>query len=268
MHVRFRRQGRRLNVSLIENRRPATDKAKVVAEHIGALGSVDAAISVRERLAFWAKLHQRLDKLGNRVGADQHAKIYAAVAARIPMVTPDEQRALQEEYFTREAQISETIRDMAEGMVAGHKSLIADAEKALADHAPAAERFAADAAAAKDKLAKLKRGDSVPGGLGKQPAVEKVFREAGWTRRDINDARLRAEVVEVLGEGVIGQMVDLQLKAMERAERRILRRMALIAAKRLASDRLDALRLPGESDSDVILRLVQIEARQGVSPSA
>lgn len=66
MFVRFRRQ--------------------VVAEHIGTLGSVDGGMSVRERIAFWAKLPGRLAALGNRVGPDEHAKLYAAnhAAARFP----------------------------------------------------------------------------------------------------------------------------------------------------------------------------------------
>ena len=33
----------------------------------------------------------------SRVVADEHDKIYGALHARIPMVTPDEQRAVQEE---------------------------------------------------------------------------------------------------------------------------------------------------------------------------
>ena len=53
MFVRFRRQGNRLQASLVQNRRVG---GKVQAEHVGALGSVDTAVSVRERLAFWAKL--------------------------------------------------------------------------------------------------------------------------------------------------------------------------------------------------------------------
>jgi hypothetical protein len=60
MFVRFRRQAKRLQVSLVQNRRVA---GKVHAEHIGALGSVDADVSVRGRLVFWAKLPQRLAAL-------------------------------------------------------------------------------------------------------------------------------------------------------------------------------------------------------------
>jgi hypothetical protein len=40
-------------------------------------------------------------------------------------------------------------------------------------------------------------------------------------------------VVGVLGEDVLAQMTAYQVKAMERAERRILRRMALKAVERL-----------------------------------
>ena len=43
-------------------------------------------MSVRERLAFWAKLPERLARLANRVGPDDHAKIYGALHARIRMV--------------------------------------------------------------------------------------------------------------------------------------------------------------------------------------
>jgi hypothetical protein len=65
---------------------------KMHSEHIGSLGTVDADVSVRERLAFGAKLPERLVRLGNRVGPEEHAKIYGALHVRIPMVTPEEQR--------------------------------------------------------------------------------------------------------------------------------------------------------------------------------
>ena len=93
MFVRFRQQGRRLQASLMQTRRVS---GKMQTEHIASLGSIDAEVSVRERLAFWAKLPERLARLGNRVGPDDQAKVYAALHARIPMVTPDEQRAIQE----------------------------------------------------------------------------------------------------------------------------------------------------------------------------
>jgi hypothetical protein len=93
MFVRFRQQGRRLQASLMQTRRVS---GKMRSEHIASLGSVDAELSVVQRLAFWAKLPERLARLGNRVGLDDQAKVYAALHSRIPMVTPDEQRAIQE----------------------------------------------------------------------------------------------------------------------------------------------------------------------------
>jgi hypothetical protein len=169
---------------------------KVQTEHIAALGSIDAAMSVGERLAFWAKLPERLARLGNRVGPNDQAKIYAALNNRIPMVTSDEQRAAQEEYFTDEVQIAETIRDMAEGSVVGHKRVVAKAEDAIAKAALVVASFAADAANARERLAKLKRGESVSGGLGKRPDVLAMFKAAGWTPREIRRARRLASLTD------------------------------------------------------------------------
>jgi hypothetical protein len=78
MFVRFRQQHRRLQASLMQTRRVA---GKMQSEHIASLGTVDADISVRERLAFWAQLPARLAGLGNRVRPDQ-PKIYGALHAR------------------------------------------------------------------------------------------------------------------------------------------------------------------------------------------
>jgi hypothetical protein len=71
MFVRFRQQGRRLQASLMQTQRVS---GKMQSEHIASLGSVDAEVSVRERLAFWAKLPERLARLANRVGPDDQAR--------------------------------------------------------------------------------------------------------------------------------------------------------------------------------------------------
>ena len=71
MFVRFRQQGRRLQASLMQTWRVSE---KMQSEHIASLGSVDAEASVRQRLAFWAKLPERLARLGNRVGPDDQAR--------------------------------------------------------------------------------------------------------------------------------------------------------------------------------------------------
>ena len=55
---------------------------KVRSEHIASLGSVDADVSVRARIAFWAKLPERLARLANRVGPDEHGKSRCTPASR------------------------------------------------------------------------------------------------------------------------------------------------------------------------------------------
>ena len=60
-----------------------------------------------------------------------------------------------------------------------HKALISSAEAKIAEHALKAAEAGERALAAKERLARLARGESVPGGLGKRPDMEALFREAG-----------------------------------------------------------------------------------------
>jgi hypothetical protein len=149
MFVRFRQQGRRLQPSLMQSRRVAR---KVRSEHVASLGSVDAEVSVRERLAFWAKLPERLARLGNRVHPNEHAKIYGALHARIPMVTADEQRAVQEENAKDDERFWEVMRDIGASSIEGHKALISSAETKIAEQAPRVAEAGQRAEAAKIAL--------------------------------------------------------------------------------------------------------------------
>jgi hypothetical protein len=110
-------------------------------------------------------LPQRLEALGNRVAADQHLKIYDAVHARIPIVTPDEQRAIQEENAKNDEKFWDAMHGMNAASVEEHKLMIASAEAKRQEH----ERLAAEKVeAARSRLAKLAHGETVAGGLGKK----------------------------------------------------------------------------------------------------
>ena len=87
MFVRFRQTARRLQVSLTATR---WDGGRVRHEHVAGLGSAPLTPSAADRIAFWTKLHQRLDTLGNRVDATQRGAILTAIHARIPMPTMDD----------------------------------------------------------------------------------------------------------------------------------------------------------------------------------
>jgi hypothetical protein len=223
MFVRFRRQARRLQVSLVQNRRVA---GKVRAEHIGALGSVDADVSVRGRLAFWAKLPQRLAALGNRVGPNEHARIYAALHARIPMVTPDEQRGVQEENASDDERFWDAMQGLSAATAEDHKRLIASAEAKLKESEHAAADAAKNREIARERLAKLKRGESVAGGLGKKLDIVAMMK-AAFTPREIRRmvlyASLTREDFEAMLDRTGGKSIDAVDRIGEREARRILR---------------------------------------------
>jgi hypothetical protein len=224
MFVRFRRQANRLQASLIETSRA---NGKVVAEHIGTLGSVDAAMSVRERLAFWAKLPERLTRLGNRVGPDEHAKIYGALHARIPMVTVEEQRAVQEANAEGDGRFWEAMRDMGTASVEEHKALISAAEARIAEQTPKAAKAGERAQAAKDRLDRIRRGESVPGGLGKPFDVRAALKAEGFFERDLRRMRLLASLTEAemrqASAKAGAEVVGAADRAIKREARRIIR---------------------------------------------
>ena len=76
---------------------PAALAASRAANTSRALDRLPEPMTTAGHVAFWARLHQRLAKLANCIGADEQGKILGAVHARIPMVTIDELRALQRE---------------------------------------------------------------------------------------------------------------------------------------------------------------------------
>jgi hypothetical protein len=236
MFVRFRQQGRRFQASLMQTRRVS---GKMHSEHIASLGSVDVEVSVRERLAFWAKLPGRLARLGNRVGRDDQAKVYAALHARIPMVTADEQRAIQQANAEGDERFWEAMRDMGTASVEEHKALISSAEKRIAEQAPKAAEAGERAQAAKDRLERIRRGESVPGGLGKPFDVRAALEAAGFTERDLRRMRLLASLTEAemkqASAKTCAEVVDAADRAAEREARRIIRARR-DAARQLLND--------------------------------
>ncbi len=224
MFVRFRQQGNRLQPSLMQTRREA---GKVRSEHVASLGSVDADVSVRERLAFWAKLPERLARLGNRVGPEEHAKIYEALHARIPMVTPDEQRAIQEENAKDDERFWDAMHDMGASSIDGHKQLIAKAEATIAETAPRVAEAAERVEAAKVRLDKIRRGEAVAGGLGKRLNVEAMFKAAGFTPSDMRRIRLsaRASLTEAEFETMVRRIAESSRAEADKVHERELRRI-------------------------------------------
>jgi hypothetical protein len=251
MFVRFRQQGRRLQASLMQTRRVS---GKMQSEHIASLGSVDADLSVRERLAIWAKLPERLTRLGNRVGPDDQAKVYAALHARIPMVTPDEQRAIQEANAEGDERFWGAMHDMGTASVEEHKALIARAETKIAERAAGAAEAGERAQAAKDRLERIRRGESVPGGLGKPLDVERALKAEGFTERDLRRMLLLASLTEAEMKQASAKAGAEVVGAADRAIKR--------GARRIMRARREAERPCLTDDERAVLRIMERDLRR------
>src|SRR4051812_25505154 len=133
MFVRFRQTQTRLQVSLIETRRV---NGKPRHEHLASLGAVALAPTVADRIGFWSRLHERLAKLSNRVDTAATGKTMAKVHAKVPMVTPDEQRALQLENAKQEAAQWSAISGIVDAEVSGGALLIEHHQAVIATAQP------------------------------------------------------------------------------------------------------------------------------------
>jgi hypothetical protein len=98
-----------------------------------------------------------------------------AIHARIPMVTLDEMRVLKRESAVEDERFASSWQSYHADNAAGHKRLIAGAEKAVAESTALMDELAANAAAAKDRIARLDRGEDVEGGLFVKPLTTEEF---------------------------------------------------------------------------------------------
>jgi hypothetical protein len=191
MFVRFRATRTRLQLSLITTRRV---EGRVRHEHVASLGSVRAPATAIDRLEFWQQLHERLGRLNNRIDAETFGKVMTAVHERIPMVTQDEQRELKIQTAEEDARFAQSLHDMHEETVDGHRDIgvrsqaaIADGEAQMGDLAKVAER-------ANQTAEKLRRGEDVPSKI-KRPMTRKEFMAAiGWNEADVRHSNVLIEL--------------------------------------------------------------------------
>jgi hypothetical protein len=178
MFVRFRQPLHRLQVSLAETRRI---DGRVRQSHVAALGAIDIGLSPADRIAFWTKLHQRLDALSNRIDATtQRGTIFAATHARIPMPTLDDQQTVQLERARKAARFWEMLAGSYADDIEGHKGLLASTQRAIAAREPLVADTRAKAQAAKDRLARVEKGEAVDG-IGAPLTRKDILKITGWS---------------------------------------------------------------------------------------
>jgi hypothetical protein len=199
------------------------------------LGSIPVAPSIADRIAFWTKAHERLDRLANRIGPDM-AKIMGALHENVPMVTPDEQRELQLENARADERFYGQIADMHVGTAEDHKGLLAAAESTIARSQAAAAEAAGKAAQAKERIARIERGEAVDGGLGRPMTYDdmaSILKKAGWSDADIKHCEDMGELLKMAercggaeaSEKIFTQISEAAVAAMRRAERTTSRQM-------------------------------------------
>jgi hypothetical protein len=192
MFVRFRRTKSRLQLSLIETRRI---NGKVRHEHIASLGSIRQPLTAADRVAYWQALFARLDRLSNRLDDEARTKMMDQISARIPVITPDDVRAVQLENTKVEAKQNAMVRDIfsdkakAHDLLAHREGDLCTAAKGVVDH------FGESAQRAEARAAAIERGEVVQGGLHK-PDGEALLKAIGWTAADQRFAELLALVPE------------------------------------------------------------------------
>jgi predicted transcriptional regulator of viral defense system len=84
---------------------------------------------------------------------------------------------------------------------------------------------AANAAVAKERVERIKRGENVEGGLGKQLSLEdyvRIMRDAGMTTGDIEHCMQASQVCDVFGFETMTKAIH---ETTERAQRNVVRRL-------------------------------------------
>ena len=183
MLVRFRQTAAGLQCSLVETRRI---DGKVRYEQVASLGSVSRSPSVGDRLAFWRRVYEQLAELADRIDAETQGQIISAVHSRIPIVTPNEQRALRVRPHPHEAEKAprrqraeerpqnEAPRPPSSG-TAADSPLPFPLNPALPTMENNGVQPAEDAALGNEQMMQAERGENVEGGVGR-PTTAEEFR--------------------------------------------------------------------------------------------
>jgi hypothetical protein len=119
-------------------------------------GSVPASPRVADRITLWRRVYETLAELSNRIDAETQGKIISAVHFRIPIVTPDEQRATRVRSLPRGPQKASRNDEVDERLTSE-----AEVGKA-AEHAEIG----------KEPIRQAERGKNVESGLARPKTVE------------------------------------------------------------------------------------------------
>jgi hypothetical protein len=225
MFVRFRQTDRRLQTSIAATRRA---DGRVVHEHVAGLGSVPRSPSPGDRIAFWTKLHQRLDGLSNRIDASQRGAILTTIHARIPMPTLDEQQAVRLDLAQKDVRFWSSLAEAQADDLEGHKQLLATTQDAITEREPLAADTASKAQAARDRLVRVEQGEAI---AVPAPMTHKDFlRLSGMTEAQAQHC-VRVSEIANAGDHWWQRMRDEQDRRTKVAEKAVVRKLHRLLVK-------------------------------------
>jgi hypothetical protein len=148
-------------------------------------------------------------------------------------IFPVLRRILQEETAKAGEKFWSGLRDMHAEKVEGTKGLITTAERDIAARQAAIAEADVKTAAAKERLDRLARGESVASGFGKPMTLADVIKATGWTASDVRRALLTHAISEAGGfEMLMTEIGRSQERAEQSARRAVAARLGLSTKRR------------------------------------
>lgn len=190
MFVRFRERNDRLLVSLVETHRR---NGKVRQEHVADLGSIEHEPTIEARMTFWRQLHERLNRLSNRVDPAKVGHILGAVHARVPMATADELPTARAARIERNLKFWRGHREFAQAQIEASELSKAKIEQDIA-------RWTTETARAQSNIEAALAAQNDPNAPAPVELTYKqmtrILREEGVTKQDAHRARKLADLTE------------------------------------------------------------------------
>jgi hypothetical protein len=180
--------------------------------HVAGLGSVPLPPSPADRVGFWIKIHQRLATLSNRLDDEMREAILAAIHARIPIPTAEDQEAAKKSGREANAALSAILRDKHRALADVHRRGV-DQETAAADAVDGLE-----SAYASRPMTRVE--------------MRRFFKSIGMIASDMRHCQELAALCDLANEDrIISMLAEHGVQAGNRATRRAVR--GLLAAIRV-----------------------------------
>ena len=137
-----------------------------------------------------------------------------AVHARIPMMIPDEVRALQLEKAEAVERQWSALHGMVQARLAGHKELLVEIDREIARGESAVPDLSSNVTRARDRIARLKAGENVAG-------IDKPLTpaELGFSRTEIRHMMHLAEIGDAGFEEFLAEVHKRKQKVERKRQR-------------------------------------------------